>query len=390
MTLSEGAARLIDRIASGEAGPEDFAGWAQQVSDAGPASTAADLTAAGGRFCTAIEETRPLAASAAALASCSLAACPPAAEGGALDDAIGSARNALFDVQTDRLVDVCRAARRFTEAAVDEHLWPQFLVDDPLAVEAHRSLPQWSHALLSLLRVDPHLVAAGRSHLELLRQVRGLADDAPSMGRLLRGIHALHDEELLVLYPPLSLGWRVRLHRITDNTQLQVLLADALIPPAGGGGDRGSPLGARPPRAAVDAARKGNPEGSSDRDSEDHRTTGDVQLPWALYAWTASPYDLAEPDQVPHDVAIPSSSQPAHIPELKGERILLLGPPAAPITTRLPMSALGGAARVERVTTLEREEVYDTMDSLLEKARAAEAQRAALEAHRLADGTSAP
>lgn len=378
VSLPEDAARLLARIASGAVTPADYDSWKQAVADTlvhGVADTGPNtddgIDAAASLLAEAILEEGPLAASAAALAAGSLVRASRNAP---------APRHTIYDALTDRLVQVCVSARCFIEAANDELLWRELPQRDPGAVEAHRSLPQWVRATIEFLRVDPGLIAETRVHLPLVEQLHLLADDEASIKTLMHALHAVHDEELVVLYPPLSRGWRVRLFRVANNQQLQVLLAHALMPVPEGEVSYKGPLGRRPDAVAVAAAAG----------SADTTESVPVVLPWALYTWHASALDLAEPDGVPNEITIPDASQPAHIPELKGERILLLGPPSVSRNVPLGPLALGGPARIDLVATLESEEVEDLLDHLAERTRAAEAEHAALEALRLADGPPAP
>jgi hypothetical protein len=116
----------------------------------------------------------------------------------------------------------------------------------------------------------------------------------------------LPDFTLLVIHPAQMRGFRVRVHEVTDNTELYVLLCDALV-------KRGGIEGRRPSKQAIRVASGAAEEAAS------------VLVAFDLAHWNGRVYL----DQVPRD-----------IPAFRGERVLLLGSRDAASTDRTIEGAL--------------------------------------------------
>ena len=139
-----------------------------------------------------------------------------------------------------------------------------------------------------------------------------VADEGKTYAKLQEEV--LDEEELLVLHPTQQRGYRVVLSGISDNFQLHLLLANALI----GDPKEGWLEGRRPQAAEVQVATGAGPQ----------ECDGEVQGNWDLYQWTALNVDGALPETVGREHWVWNEGVPADIREFEGTRTLLLGKPA--------------------------------------------------------------
>jgi hypothetical protein len=150
-------------------------------------------------------------------------------------------------------------------------------------------------------------------------EVRALASWNGAVGQLLVLFDVLEGESLLVLFPDLERGFRVRLSGVADNYQLHLLLADLFGREDPPGWFRRSKLlyGADPPAPRLVAMAEG--EGPPALD-------GGATGFWTLYAWTAlGPQgQIADPRDGRRQVL---GGTPAEIPAFEGQRVLVFGPP---------------------------------------------------------------
>jgi hypothetical protein len=158
-------------------------------------------------------------------------------------------------------------------------------------------------------RSDPELVVA-------LERMLGLAD--PGCARFVRQLlQVLDGEELLVLYPELARGYRVRISGVADNFQLDVLLAAALI----GDPQQGWLPGTAPDPQAIAAAKDGP---VSDSPPTAFRS-------FKMVNWHGLRPDGALGDGTDdHEHWIWSEGVPADIDALEDRRIVLLAPSPYP------------------------------------------------------------
>lgn len=181
----------------------------------------------------------------------------------------------------------------------------------PDQARAWHALDFWCQPAIAMLSRAEELRASlerevFRDTLEVLRhEHRGAA-------YLWQLIEVLDDEPLLVLDPVTRRGFRLRISGISDNFQLQVLLAARLM----GDAEAGMLSGVRPSSAALDVARGDGPQQIDET----------FVASWELFGWQALRSDSTLPDPLEApDHHVPVDDIPAAIPDFEGVRTVLLG-----------------------------------------------------------------
>jgi len=173
--------------------------------------------------------------------------------------------------------------------------------------------------------------------------LRAAAESVPQAGEL-AAILALPEEEVwLVIHPAARAGFRVTLEGVADVAQLHVLLADRIT----GDPARGYLAGARPHAASLGASRDSSP-------SRGVVATARFQFyrPEALRPTGALPQGLAgSADWYWGREALNS------VPQVHGERILLIGEPVLPMAWEVARRCTRIAARVRVLDVLTMGEV---------------------------------
>lgn len=164
-------------------------------------------------------------------------------------------------------------------------------------------------------------------------------------------LEVLDEAELLVLYPVLERGYRLKISGIGDNFQLQTLLADAVI----GNPEKGWIPGERPDPRVVAAAR-------------DQRI--DATMPTAVGVFNLVNWRGLLPDgtldKSDHaDVNwIWGEGLPADIPQYEGTRIILLGPASYPRSWNAERRFDGMKGELHVIEKLKPEAVQDWLKRL--------------------------
>ncbi len=99
----------------------------------------------------------------------------------------------------------------------------------PLEAEAWDAIDRIYPAVVSTLSKSKEARRIVKSYNELIDLTYNLARNNEGGQWLAKIVSVLDDEEILVFYPSLELGYKVRISGISDNYQLHILLADALI-----------------------------------------------------------------------------------------------------------------------------------------------------------------
>ena len=179
----------------------------------------------------------------------------------------------------------------------------------PRDAEAWNATPARCLAAIACLTRSKKVRAKAGKDAALLAAAWLLSDVMPEAGDLLQALRILDDAPLLVLAPSTSRGWRVRIDEVASNAELYVLLADALV---GGPRDKRLP-GKRPDARSVRAIREGVPP----------KKESTYATPFHLLAWSAVDGDGAIVS-APDGHIVSSAGLPADIPELDGERVVLV------------------------------------------------------------------
>lgn len=189
---------------------------------------------------------------------------------------------------------------------------------------------------------------------ELAREQSRLELRARALAPLHKGAHlvwvllsVIEDEEVLVLHPESSQGWRVHMRGVSDNRQLHLLLENALPLP-----------GEKPSAEAVQAATSGeNPQNPLYGRSA-----------WTLYQWRA----LRSGQPLPSDAAalaaphlvVPHTGVPAEIEAFEGTRVIVLGPLVKPLSWNATRTFHELHASLEISETLSRASAVDWIERI--------------------------
>ncbi|HUR84183.1 MAG TPA: hypothetical protein VMY78_02460 [Solirubrobacteraceae bacterium] len=177
----------------------------------------------------------------------------------------------------------------------------------PEASEAWERLQAIWPGAIALLSVDPEGRAEGADLLPLAEQLQDVHEAA---GWLTAMLSVVHDAPFVAIEPATGVGITGRMSGVVDNFQLNVLLMEA-VPWTGS---------RRVSRAAVATASGEGPQ----------QSTETVEGIWNLYSYAALGEDGSLPvpadDDEVDETLIWDEGMPAHIPELDGHRVVLLGP----------------------------------------------------------------
>jgi hypothetical protein len=133
-------------------------------------------------------------------------------------------------------------------------------------------------------------------------------------------LQVLDNEELIVLYPALQRGYRVRISGLGDNFQLHTLLADALI----GDSAQGWLPGERPNPVVVAAAK----DGPCPHTVEENRSFPTAQGAFNLWNWQGLQTNGTLPTGNSQSrYWVWNEGTPADITTFEGTRVVLLSPP---------------------------------------------------------------
>lgn len=198
---------------------------------------------------------------------------------------------------------------------------PEVAADMPFEAEAWLALQPLCLGAIAMLSRSPQLRRTAREHETLLPRLLKLPLHQGSVAFLKQMLQVLDEEELLVLYPGLRRGYRIRISGIADNFQLHTLLAGELI------GDRPGLLPGKPLHPLTIAAAKNKPV---------LPRTPSAEGRFNLWTWQGLPClqtngkTTNELDGTEHWIW--NEGVPADIPPFEGLRIILLGPPPYPRT----------------------------------------------------------
>jgi hypothetical protein len=206
-----------------------------------------------------------------------------------------------------RLYDACRAhvleeGGEFTEQDFEEAMsWAEAQLPDDHA--AYRLLARAPQPAISVLSASAAARRRGRPLAGILAPLEGELTAARDLVRLSR---VLDDEPYLALEPATRRALRGRMHGVSDNGQLQLLLMDVMAHVYG-----------EPVRVSRAAVRNAHGVGPQDLDEVAEAT-------FTLYDWRAARVAglLTNDDHV-----LWNEATPADIPAFEGERVLLLAPP---------------------------------------------------------------
>jgi hypothetical protein len=163
-------------------------------------------------------------------------------------------------------------------------------------------------------------------------------------------INTLHDEDVIVLHPTTSQGFKLKINGISDNFQLHTLLADALAY-NGEGPDWGIP--AERPSSNIISVMNGTGPQSCDAVSKGI---------WNLYNWTVIIDD--ELEQADSEQWICDDGIPADIQSWEGTRTIVLGPTTNNRTwnTGRSIPHMTPSILIEKV--LKKNEVHDILEKI--------------------------
>lgn len=198
----------------------------------------------------------------------------------------------------------------------------------------------------------PHTRAAIRNDNEFMAAIT----ECPSHNS---GIECLRDllsmpdnEEVIVLYPALKRGYRIRIAGIGRNFELHTLLADALI----GDPDQGWLPGKRPDPRVVAAAK----DGPFPLPGEDISDFPAAEGAFNLYNWQGLQPDGTLPEGYSQrEHWIWNEGRPADITHFEGLRVILLGPPSYTRTWNSGRYFPDMKGEVEVLETLSQTQVND-------------------------------
>lgn len=264
-----------------------------------------------------------------------------------------------------RLARLATDLAKAAAAACSPSRWkepPVFFFDTRRQAEyevAHPPVPRGDpHAELSArVAVEVRALSDSAEVRQVARGVAGLRVAAEALAPVcaaakdLADLLAVPDDELVtVLHPATRTGFRVLLRGVADAGQLHVLLADAI---------RESLPGVVPvPGRFVIAARDADPTGTAGVPMV-MESRFQMYVARALRPDGTLPTGLGGSDHWlwPH-------TQLAAIPRSDGERVVLLGPPALPITWEVSRRFPALAAEVRVVDTLNAFRVAERLSKL--------------------------
>lgn len=201
-------------------------------------------------------------------------------------------------------------------------------------------------ATACLLRSEDLRVSVQESEPEIIEACTPFEVDLEEMLFLKQVAQILPDFTLVVIHPAQMRGFRVRVHEVTDNVELYVLLCDALVAT----GKRGCIEGRRPSKRAIRVA--------TDADSAATEPVP-VLVAFDLAHWQGRVY---------------LDGVPRGIPMHRGERVLLLGTRDHASADRTIEGALEPLRpRVEVIQTLSAAEVERQLLSMSKAAALANA-----------------
>jgi hypothetical protein len=208
--------------------------------------------------------------------------------------------------QARRLYDACRAhvvaeGGEFSEQDFEEAMsWAEEQM--PAEHAGYRLLARAPQPAISVLSAS----AAARNRGRPLATILGpLTDELTAARDLVRLSRVLDDEPYLALEPATRRAMRGRMHGVSDNGQLQLLLMDVMAHVYG-----------ETARVSRSAVRNAHGVGPQDLDEVAEAT-------FTLYDWRAARVTglLTNDDHV-----LWNEATPADIPVFEGERVLLLAP----------------------------------------------------------------
>ena len=224
----------------------------------------------------------------------------------------------------------------------------------PRGADAWRTATALARELFPVLLRSVDARRAARGLPGLCEQVARLAADWPELKDFADLLAVPDDEVLVVLHPESCRGYRVQVHGVADNYQLQTLLADALADDL---------LPGPRPDARVVAAYRGWAIPSQGLIG--HASFGMFQGR-ALREDGTLPPGLSGSDGW-----IWGHSSPSAIPLVGGARVVLLGPPPYAMSWQVELRFPGLAAELEVVEVLEGEAVRRWLKRPAEAARRA-------------------
>jgi hypothetical protein len=184
---------------------------------------------------------------------------------------------------------------------------------DPAGGAAWMGRDCWTQPTLACLCRSAEARAMVRAEAGLLE----LAYETIGYDTLLgEALAILDDEPLLVLHPSTHQGFEVRCSAVTNNSDLEIVLA-ALLFRTWRSGPRDGIRTRRPSKAVISALDRGGHD------------TPLYQSEWNKYDWRAA--GLAGIDASPQsDFWIWNEGRPADIPKIDGRRIIIFGPCSYP------------------------------------------------------------
>jgi len=257
---------------------------------------------------------------------------------------------------------------------ISEDDWPKIGADHP---EHAWVIGEWyalrfiGCAAMALLSRDVEARKRARQRIALIQRAEAARSDNPYAYYLAETLGMIDDERLLILDTTRRLGFRVHLTAIRNNFHLFTLLQDALLahPTAKDWpGPRTRPLVialARSERMVPDISPNewaADPQGENDTAIWTYHTCFGLKPDGTLMT-------MREGGPIPHWVW--GEGKPTEIPEIEGERVVLIGPLEVPRSWSLGFFApLHPALRSEvRVTAvLDGAEYDDWMQRLVKKA----------------------
>lgn len=180
-------------------------------------------------------------------------------------------------------------------------------VDDLDGYKAWRGLEPMTMAAMTMLARDVGARQQARRRPALREGLTALGDMNPGLGYLSALLDLTDDLELLVLHPGTRQGFVVEAEGVANNFHLFTLLQCTLI----GGGYLPGP---RPSRRVCHAAQGMLPP----------RKMRDLA---ADAVWRFHPWFAWKADDSLHPIWLGGEHQPAGIPEVEGQRVVLLGAP---------------------------------------------------------------
>jgi hypothetical protein len=221
----------------------------------------------------------------------------------------------------------------------------------PEEAQAWTAVEPFCMGAIAMLSRSADARREARRHPDLLAGVQKISRLHRRAAHLANLLRVLDDEELVVLYPELTRGYRVVVRGIGDNFQLHTLLADALI----GDPEQGLLPGPRPDPRVVAAARN---------------RLADRSIGVAVGFFNLVNYHGLQADgtvsAAPENSAcwIAGDGIPADIPLFEGTRVVLLGPPAFPQTWDANRTFEGMEADVRIIEKLSPDKVREWLDRI--------------------------